>query len=75
MFDNSIAIHNKSDRALFILLNKYIDKLPEDVDDINWFHKMFSECDVTGDRDIDDVIYNLISASNSFFKLFDDLNS
>ena len=57
-----------SDRALWHLLKQWESKLPE-LDD--YFHKAFRQVDVTDDGHTDMAIWNLLSDSTLFWRLFE----
>ena len=65
-----IASIHSSDRALHILLSKYEKKLPDEIEDIDYFHKMFRQKDVTDANGMDMVIWHLIGSSQEFFDVF-----
>ena len=71
-FDKAISrkIHN-ADSALLILLKKYENNLPEEIDDIDWFHKMFRQIDITEEPMMDEVIWHLIGDSDVFFDVYE----
>lgn len=57
-----------ADRALFCLLKRYEDKLPEPDD---YFHKAFRQTDVTDSGYTDMAIWHLLSASGIFWNCFE----
>jgi hypothetical protein len=66
-------IHS-SDRALHLLLIKYEKELPDVIEDIEWFHKMFRQTDVTNEKHMDMVIWNLIGCSEDFWHVYNNYN-
>lgn len=57
-----------SDRALFHLLKRDKDNLPELND---YFHKAFRQTDVLEDGNLDSAIWHLLSDSTLFWRLFE----
>ena len=68
--NHSRKIHD-ADRALFILLSKYKSELPDEIDDIEWFHKMFRVTDVIEEAGINTAIWHLIGDSEVFFVVYE----
>lgn len=57
-----------TERALYHMLKRWQHRLPE----LNYrFHKTFRQCDVTDSGDEDMVIWNLLGAAKTFWKLFE----
>ena len=56
----------KAERALYLLLRAFEDKLPPSNDR---FHKAFRQCDVTGSGQVDMAIWHLLHSSNIFWEL------
>jgi len=74
IFSNIIKNSNKlysSDRALYLLLVKYEKELPDTIEDINWFHKMFRQIDITEEKYIDTIIWNLIGCSEYIWYVYE----
>jgi hypothetical protein len=57
-----------AERALWHLLNRWKDKLPE-LDER--FHKNFRQCDVTDDGSTDMAIWQLLYAARIFWDIFE----
>lgn len=61
-----------ADRALWHLLKRWEDRLPE-LD--GYFHKAFRQMDVTDDGHTDMAIWNLIHHSKTFWRLFEEVQT
>lgn len=59
---------SNSDKALYLLLEQYQDRLPE-LDDR--FHKSFRQTNVTKNDDIDKAIHSLLYTSAIFWNIFE----
>jgi len=70
--DLSVRTQRNIERALYLVLRKYQDRLPEPDD---YFHKSFRQTDVTGDAGMDMVIWHLLHACKAFWECFDKVNN
>lgn len=60
------------DRALYILLEKYKDKLPPLNDN---FHKAFRQIDITGESGMDNVIWILLTNASVIHEVIEDIEN
>lgn len=65
-------VNHGADRALFLLLSRWKDKLP-DLDNDLWFVKTFRVADVTDDVQTDMAIWNLLNQSKMFWRVFEEV--
>lgn len=68
LMDKATQGESNADRALYCLLKRYQDVLPE-LDD--YFHKAFRQTDVTDSGYTDSAIWHLIGESQVFWRCFE----
>lgn len=67
--DLSGPTYEAAERALYLLLVEYKDRLPplEDMEDYEYFHKAFRQVDVLDSGKMDMVVYHLLHHSRFFW--------